>query len=338
MPYFVSKRRFWAISKGHGELFFLEGGRGGEGKYSGQQVYGGDAEVERLYNAEIKKHRAKGFELFDAGKLPARGTKGMRFEHPEANVVFEIAKVTSTEALIREGLPGHTKEWTQHARDWETLQGRLEVHIANRLDQGYVRSDAKVAPSEKKPKPKLKRVSRPKGIATAFAMAEAWLTRNGGEAIVKNLAKPANDAALAKAEKQLGFAIPDALKQLWKVHNGQKQEGDPFMHSYNFLSVAESVRFRKDFIASIQFILDDEDADVLNPKERDDHWLPVAMQDSDMLVVHATTGRVFDFCEELDVELGKNFVAWMESYAQAIARGEYTVEEGFGGVYLSSGG
>ncbi len=322
MPYFITKRRFWAISKGRGELFFLEGPRGSSGKYSGMQVYGGDAEVQRLYNADIKKHRAKGFELVDAGKLPARGTKGVRFEHPEHKLVFEIVKLTSTEAMIREGLVGATKEWTQHARDWETLQGRLETHIAHRLDQGYVRVSGKVAPSEKaKPKPKPRRVARPKGIAAAFALAETWLKENGGAAIVKNLAKPATDAALAKAEKQLGFPIPEALTQLWKVHNGQKEEGNPFMHSYNFLSVAESLRFRKDFIDSIQFILDDEDADELKPKERDDHWLPVAMQDSDMLVVHATTGRVFDFCETLDVELAKNFVAWMESYAQSIAGG-----------------
>lgn len=336
MPYFVTKRRFWAVSKGRGELYFLEGPRGSAGNYSGQQVYGGDDEVQRLYDDAIAKHRAKGFEPFDAGKLPTRGSKGMRFEHPEHKDVFEIVKVTSTEALIREGLPGHTKEWTQHASDWPTLQGRLETHIANRLDQGYVRSSGKVTPSEKKPKPKRQRVAKPKGIAAAFAIAESWLDENGGAAIVKNLAKPATDAALAKAEKQLGFPIPDALKQLWKIHDGQKKEGNPFMHSYNFLSVSQSVRFRKDFVKSIQFILDDEDADELKPQERDDHWLPVAMQDSDMLVVHATTGRVFDFCEELSAELQKNVVAWMESYAQSIAQGAYTIEEGFGGVYLTS--
>lgn len=337
MPYFITKRRFWSIARGTGELFYLEGPRGSSGRYSGQQVYGGDDEVARIYNADIAKHRAKGFELVDVGTLPPRGTKGVRFEHPDEQLLFEIVKVTSTSALMREGSAGQTTEWTQHARTWEELQGRIENHIAHRLAQGYVRVTGKVAPSEKQTKPKRQRVARPKGIAAAFALAKTWLQANAGSAIVKNLAKPATDAALAKAEKQLGFPIPEALKQVWKVHNGQKDEGNPFMRSYNFLSVGESVRFRKDFVDSIQFLLDDEDADELKPQERDDHWLPIAMQDSDMLVVHATTGRVFDFCETLDVASARNFTAWMEGYAQAIAQGAYRVEDGFGGVYLTSG-
>jgi cell wall assembly regulator SMI1 len=238
---------------------------------------------------------------------------------------------------MRIGPPGSATEWTQHARDWKELQGRLENHIAHRIAQGYRRVAAKPAPSTNvKPIAKRRRVARPKGIVAAFATAEAWLTANGGAAIVKNLAKPTTDAALARAEKRLGFPIPETLKQLWKVHDGQKSEGDPFVHSRNLLSVAEAVRFRDDFVTSIRFIIDNEDDGVLKPAERNDRWLPFAAQDSDMYAVHAMTGRVFDFCETLDIELAKNVVAWFESYAQAIAQGEYTVTEGFGGVYLSS--
>jgi len=337
MPYFVTKRRFWSIAKGTGELFYLEGPRGSEGRYSGQQIYGGEDEVKRSYNAQIRAHRAKGFELVDAGPLPPRGTKGVRYELAGEASIFEVVKLTSTEALLRDGPVGSAKEWTQHARDWNELQGRLENHVAHRIAQGYRRVAGKPAPTaSSKPTAKRRRVAKPKGIVAAFAHAEAWMTANGGAAIVKNLAKPATDAVLARAEKRLGFPIPDALKQLWKVHDGQKTEGNPFVHSRNLLSVAQAVRWRDDFVTSIQFIIDDEDSDVLKPAERNERWLPFAAQDSDMYAVHATTGRVFDFCETLDVELQKNVVAWFESYAQAIAQGAYAVTEGFGGVYLSS--
>lgn len=321
------QKKFWTIARGVDAVVTHEGDLGGEAAGS-RQLLDSAKEVAATFKQEIAAKVKAGYKLVDPGPLPAKG-KGVRYDLAGTTKYWEIVKVLKEEIHHREG-DGATvgklvEDWYMDSIE---TQDELANLIAGRVSAGYTLSTTKAA----KPAKKLK---APKGITESVTRAKAWMSANGGDAIVKNLAKGATDAAIKKAEKKLGFPIPAALAELWKLHDGQKDEGDCFLHSRNFLSADESVRFRADFVRSIQFIIDDADSDPLKPAERNDRWLPFAMQDSDMTAIHATTGRVFDFCEELTLE-DKTLTAFFESFTKSVEHGDYTVEEGFGGVYLSS--
>jgi hypothetical protein len=65
------------------------------------------------------------------------------------------------------------------------------------------------------------------------------------------------------------------------------------------------------------------------------HWLPCAAQDSDSLVVHGITGRVFA-CDHDDSPklLAPSLATWLEQYASRVEADDYAVEGGFGDYYL----
>ncbi|MEJ7598797.1 MAG: SMI1/KNR4 family protein [Kofleriaceae bacterium] len=186
-------------------------------------------------------------------------------------------------------------------------------------------------------RPKPRNPTKPgpaKGLVDSVERIKAWMTAHGAGILVTNLKKGASAAAIAKAEKQLGFAIPAELKQLWKLHDGQKAELNGFIGSKDLLSVAEAVRVRTSLLMATQRVIEHEEGGEMTPSERDDLWLPFAARDRDMLAVHATSGRVFLYWEDFTLS-SKTVTAWFESYANGIERGNYAVEEGFGDVYLS---
>ncbi len=67
-----------------------------------------------------------------------------------------------------------------------------------------------------------------------------------------------------------------------------------------------------------------------------DHWLPFAGMDSDALVVHGVTGRVFE-CNHDDTPMlvAPSLLSWLEEYASSLEADDYALEPGFGGMYLA---
>ena len=78
-----------------------------------------------------------------------------------------------------------------------------------------------------------------------FARYVAWLRANVPAAF-DNLAPPATEAELAEAERVIGDSLPDDVKAVLRMHNGQKvtatpsgaDEGIPCLPTLSFLSTA----------------------------------------------------------------------------------------------------
>ena len=65
-----------------------------------------------------------------------------------------------------------------------------------------------------------------------------WMNANGAPLLVANLAAGATSEALARAEGELGVALPSDLCALWSLHDGQREELNGFIESYDLLSIA----------------------------------------------------------------------------------------------------
>lgn len=195
------------------------------------------------------------------------------------------------------------------------------------------------------PKPPAKPITRAKPVntdklAAAIERAKTWMQDNGAAVLVKNLAKPASDTALARTEKELGFALPAELAAVWRIHDGQKREMNGFIGSLDLIASRNAAAIREDVLHSVRWMLEDEemveDAE-LHPEEANEEWIPFGTRDSDHLVVHAVSGRVFRVAKDAPpLSLAaRSLTEFFERYAKAMEKGEYTVEEGFGDVYLA---
>ena len=179
-----------------------------------------------------------------------------------------------------------------------------------------------------------------KSIRDAFSRIEAWMRANGAETIVDNLAPGATDEDLAFAEANLGFALPAAVRALWRVHDGQLSEQDGFYEMYDLLSCSAADDDQLPFyvegsIGSPRAVSESG----LEPQEiASKAWLMIAARDSDGVAVNGVTGRVFRVrhddspCLYL---LASSVEAWLEDYANAVTNDDYRLEAGFGDVYLS---
>lgn len=177
-------------------------------------------------------------------------------------------------------------------------------------------------------------------IADAFACIERWMRANGAETIVENLAAGANEEALAEAEARLGYPLPSSLRELWSVHDGQKAELDGFYETFDLLSSREA---HDDSIALFVTWSTSSPRSLatsgLSPEEiASKRWLVLASRDSDGVALNVDTGRVFAVAHDDSPNLtllAPSVEAWLATYARDVAQDDYTVEGGFGEVYLS---
>lgn len=176
-------------------------------------------------------------------------------------------------------------------------------------------------------------------IRDAFERISRWMNAHGAPLLVENLAPGASPERLAQAEAALGAALPDDLRALWSLHDGQREEGNGFIEAYNLLSVQGAVAEQETVLSCIEFARETPDQWPATGGTMDElqsnHWLPFAAQDSDSLVVHGVTGRVFA-CDHDDSPrlLAPSLAAWLENYASRVDAEDYAVEEGFGDYSL----
>jgi cell wall assembly regulator SMI1 len=176
-------------------------------------------------------------------------------------------------------------------------------------------------------------------IQAALERISRWMNAHGAPLLVENLAPGAAAEQLAQAEAEFEVAVPGDLRALWSLHNGQREEGNGFIEAYNLLSLQWAVAQQETVLMCIEFARESPDKWHMTggtvEELRSDHWLPFAAQESDSLVVHGVTGRVF-VCAHDDAPrlLAPSLAEWLERYASRVAADDYAVEEGFGDYYL----
>ncbi len=136
----------------------------------------------------------------------------------------------------------------------------------------------------------------------AIADIKEWLVDNAAEAIVENLNEEASDAALASAEKALGVPLPEALWELYALHDGQPNEGDCLFEHMNFLSLERMLASREGMLYAYfgvrpegidQAAIFCADGSQLLESELTSRWAPFANTEGDFLALNLDSGRVF---------------------------------------------
>ncbi|MEZ4369613.1 MAG: SMI1/KNR4 family protein [Polyangiaceae bacterium] len=174
-------------------------------------------------------------------------------------------------------------------------------------------------------------------IRVAIESIKRWMSANGAPLLVENLTPAATEEELADAEEALGVTLPSDLRALWKVHNGQGEEGNGFFPGgFSWLSTQSAAAEQENLLMLIGF---EREAD--NPRSatraevESDNWLPFAGQESDLLAVHGDTGRVFLCYHDDSPELIATCLGdYLTEYAERIDASDYRVEGGFGDYYL----
>ncbi|MCA9642918.1 MAG: SMI1/KNR4 family protein, partial [Myxococcales bacterium] len=174
-------------------------------------------------------------------------------------------------------------------------------------------------------------------IRAAVEVIQHWMQSNGAPRLAENLAQGASDEQLREAEEAFGVELPRDLRALWKVHNGQPEEGNGFFPGgFNWLSTRSAVAEQENLLLLIGF---EREAD--NPRSatraevESDHWLPFAGLESDMLAVHGETGRVFLCYHDDSPELvAASLETYLTGYAARVAASDYKVKGGLGDYYL----
>jgi cell wall assembly regulator SMI1 len=166
-----------------------------------------------------------------------------------------------------------------------------------------------------------------------------WMNAHDAPLLVSNLAPGASAEELARTESELGVALPSDLGALWSLHDGQREEQNGFVESYDLLSIRGALAQREDVLSAIEFARESpdwwKDSGGTSEELTSNHWLPFAGRDSDSLVVHGVSGRVFQVPHDDSPKLiAASLGEWFQRYADRVEADDYAVEEGFGDYYL----
>lgn len=178
-------------------------------------------------------------------------------------------------------------------------------------------------------------------IQSAMTQIKRWMLEHDAPLLVENLAPGATPAELAEAESKLGFPLPPELRDLWAIHNGQNEEQNGFVESFDLLSCQGALFERESTLSFIDFLRQDpaswKEAGVTREEAESDRWVPFAGRGyADTLVVSGVSGAVFTCAKDAPPlhRIAGSLTEWLEAYAARVVAGDYSVEEGFGDYYL----
>ena len=178
-------------------------------------------------------------------------------------------------------------------------------------------------------------------LTAALERIKRWMIDHDAPLLVENLAHGASAADLDEAEAALGFALPPGLRELWTLHNGQKEEMNGFVEFRDLFDTHCALAEREKVVEFVEFLREYPDdwveAGVTAEEVQSNRWVPIAGRDMDLLVVSGVSGRVFS-CEKDAPPLhlvAKSLSEWAEQYAARVEADDYAVEEGFGDYYLA---
>jgi cell wall assembly regulator SMI1 len=176
---------------------------------------------------------------------------------------------------------------------------------------------------------------------------ERWMRKNGAPRLADNLARGASAAAIGAAEKKAGVAFPAALRDLYRLHDGQPEELDCFVENLNLLSMAAAAHARETFLrryvqGRYGVLRCREEAEAWTPTslldaEISERWWPLARMDGDFLVTNLDSGRVFWAAKDVPpLKLAaESLPEFFATYLRRLEAGDYALEDGFGEYYLA---
>jgi cell wall assembly regulator SMI1 len=177
-------------------------------------------------------------------------------------------------------------------------------------------------------------------LQTSLERIKRWMLKNGAPLLVENLAAGASEATLRKATADFGFPIPEELRRLWLLHDGQREELNGFVEGLDLFDTRRARGELSTVKMFLEFIREDPsswaEAGVSADEAQSDRWIPFAGRDSDLLVVSAISGRVFSCGKDSPPLhlLANSLAEWAETYARHVEADDYSVEEGHGDYYL----
>lgn len=154
-------------------------------------------------------------------------------------------------------------------------------------------------------------------LHAAFERRAEALRSAGAQHLVDNLQPGAKPLAVSRLEGKLGFPLPKALRTLWLLHDGEKRPAEGFAAPFHLLPVAWVLNERVKSARRLERL--GPHPGVVTEEERSPaRWIPVAARPGASVVLHATSGRVFE-CADEDPGvrlLAPSLVGWVESLAE----------------------
>jgi hypothetical protein len=175
-------------------------------------------------------------------------------------------------------------------------------------------------------------------LAKALSCVATWMIEHGAPLLAENLADGATADQLIEAEADFGFAFPSELRDLWTLHNGQKEEMNGFIEYLDLLDARRAFGERDSVDLALHLLRESPQRSPKAPNGEEiasDHWVPFAGRDSDLLVVSAVSGRVFSCSDGEMVLVAPSITDWAEHYAARVLADDFAVEEGFGDYHLA---
>ena len=171
-----------------------------------------------------------------------------------------------------------------------------------------------------------------------------WLEKNAPE-LMKSLQKGATDEQFETAEKALGISLPDDLKALYRVNNGQDSEGGYLFDGYRLLSLEDMVdewTVWKNLLDSGEFKEtksepdDGVSSDWWHPK-----WIPITSMDSgdhhclDLAPTQGgESGQIIEMWHDSPERprVAASFAEWILKYAEGAESGDFVYSDEYGGM------
>lgn len=139
-------------------------------------------------------------------------------------------------------------------------------------------------------------------MAQALDDLVEWMNKNGAESFVDKLRPPASDAALESAERAIGAPLGDALRSLYRWHDGQAwaEQQEPFFETLFFLDLKEALRQRPEMLAGYFRVpagstfaeYHSGHGAIDEAALQSEHWFPFAEASFHFFAVHLGTQRV----------------------------------------------
>lgn len=192
-------------------------------------------------------------------------------------------------------------------------------------------------------------------IKAAWQRIEKWLRENFPTAL-ENLRDPATDEAISSVESQIQMMLPQAVKESFKIHNGEEHNYLPGVLADGFWLMplehaCETWKQLKDLAAEI-FGTEDNPTQwrsqveggiifikgAVKPLIGSPKWFPIADMNGNIIRFldfdppdGGTVGQVI----EIDAEacqfqvIAASFLEYLEQYAADLEAGLYAIEDGY---------
>lgn len=189
-------------------------------------------------------------------------------------------------------------------------------------------------------------------MQSIWARIKNWLSSNA-PSLLETLQLGASDTEIEELETRLSVQLPEDVKASYRIHNGQKDVGSPFLYGYEFLSLKDIYGqweieqevdsqigeiYGSDYLSQVDSQLEENEVrnEAWNPC-----WIPLATDiggDHYCLdLAPAKKGKLGQIIAVAHEEgsrplLAPSFQVWLEQFADALETGKYVFSEKYRGI------